>query len=78
MFKVCFEYIQPNNAENKLNVRAWIEAYDAKIIRKIPLVSVLDSGIVGNTDRQEFIRIVCAEIVKLNNDMYVIMIFLNL
>ncbi|XP_018362717.1 PREDICTED: uncharacterized protein LOC108760928 [Trachymyrmex cornetzi] len=61
---------QPNNAENELNVRAWIEAYDAKHTRKVPLLSVLDSGIVGNTDRQEFIRIVCAEIVKLSNDMY--------
>lgn len=70
--------IQPNNAENKLNVRAWIEAYDAKHTRKVPLLSVLDSGIVGNTDRQEFIRIVCAEIVKLSNDMYVITIFSNL
>jgi len=61
-----------------LNVRAWIEAYDATHTKKVSLLNVLDSDIVGNINRQEFIRIVCAEMVKLKNDMYVIIISSNL
>jgi len=61
-----------------LNVRAWIEAYDATHTKRVSSLNVLDSGIVGNIDRQEFIRVVCAEMVKLNNDMYVIIISSNL
>ncbi|OXU23505.1 hypothetical protein TSAR_003224 [Trichomalopsis sarcophagae] len=53
--------------ETLMNVRAWVENHDKKHLRMLPLINVLESGVVEPNDRREFVRIAVSGMIEFND-----------
>jgi len=51
-----------------MDVRGWVKKRDEENILEKPLLSILDSGVVKPTNRQELVRLAVCEMSKLHNN----------